>query len=72
MPIGILQRPGTVAVKLILDLGYDGCTGLYGLFVGFIDIRHIQMETHGRRVVRIAQRPLIARCAQHDRTIADA
>ncbi|MNI53422.1 hypothetical protein D3C73_1082500 [compost metagenome] len=30
------------------------------------------MQTHGRRIVRVAQRSLIARCAQHDRAIADA
>ena len=30
------------------------------------------MQSHGRRLVRIAQRALIARCTEHDRAVADA
>ncbi|MCY1183902.1 hypothetical protein D9M73_245570 [compost metagenome] len=72
MPVGIFQGARTVTVKLILDLRYNGCAGIDRLFVGLVDIRHVQMQTHGRRIVRVAQRSLIARCAQHDRAIADA
>src|SRR5690349_20460839 len=48
MPIGILQGTGTVAVKLILDLGHHGATRVDRLFVGLVHMGYIHMQAHRR------------------------